>query len=287
MAVAQEVRNGNAACVVDFDESAETVVERLCQLGLTEKEIAHGVVYCSPDSPFDEVAAAHLEIRFRRVRNSSRRQLTLGLVDSIAGAMSVEGLDPDVGRDMARFYHGVPRWLKDQGLAVLLIDEVIKSRDSRGLRGTRPERRISRLDGAAYSFTEMAPFGRGITGRVRVTVSRDRGGFVRQHAPGKVMGTLTLTSSAEDGSVTAAFKSPAAVSLGEQARAFEDLRIRMSRVIRENPGSTSRKLRGLIDGANAGTKDKAGKWLVDNGYVMKLKDGRRTVYHSVTPYEGE
>lgn len=287
VAVAQEVTNGNAACVVDFSDSPETTIGRLRQLGLTEEQITEGVIYCAPDSPFDHVAEAHLELSFRTARNSSSRELTLAVVDSVTEAMAVEGLDPDVGRDVVTFYRGLPRWLKDQGAAVVLIDHIFKSRESRGRWAFGSERKMSGLDGAAYGFKETAIFGRGVTGRVKVLLTKDRGGFMRQHAPGQVVGTLTLASSPEDGSVTASFTSPTAEALDEQARTLEDLRVRMARAITEHPGSTSTDLRGLVEGANGAAKNETLRWLVDNGYSRHEKSGRQTVFYSVKAYESD
>ncbi len=208
LAVAQEIRKGNVVCIIDFEDSADTTIDRLRQLGLTEAQITDGIVYCSPDSPFDIVAQAHLERHLGNLCNSSNRKLTLAVVDSVNEAMLIEGLDPDVGGDTARFYRGLPRWLKDRGPAVLLIEHTTKGGDSRSRGASASERAINGLDGAAYSFVEMSPFGAGVAGKVRVSVSKDRGGFIREHAPAKVVGTLLLSSSAQDGSVSASFAPP-------------------------------------------------------------------------------
>jgi hypothetical protein len=208
VAVAQEVRKGNVACIVDFEDTAETAIDRLRQLGLSETQISRGVVCCSPDSPFDIVAQAHLERHLGNLCNASNRRLTLAVVDSVNEAMLVEGVDPEEGGDVVRFCHGLPRWLRDRGPAVLLIEHVAKPGDSRGRTGILSEQTMIGVDGAAYSFAELSPFGRGVAGRVKVTLSKDRGGFVRQHAPGRIMGTLTLTSSSQDGSVTSSFAPP-------------------------------------------------------------------------------
>jgi hypothetical protein len=185
-------------------------IDRLRQLGLTEEQITEGVVCCSPDSPFDIVAQAHLERHLGDLCNSSKRKLTLAVVDSVNEAMLVEGLDPEVGRDVARFCHGLPRWLTDRGPAVLLVEHVAKPGDSRGRAPMGGERTINSVDGAAYSFTEVTPFGRGVAGKVKVSLLKDRGGFIRQYAPAKVVGTLSLTSSLSDGSVTTSLAPPPA-----------------------------------------------------------------------------
>ena len=233
LAVTQEIHKGNVVCIVDFEDSPETTVDRLRQLGLTEAQITEGVVYCSPDSPFDQVAQAHLEGHLQHLCNSTKRNLTLAVVDSVNEAMSVEALDPDVGRDVAQFCHGLPRWLKDGGAAVLLIEHVTKSSDSRGRGGNGSERTINGVDGAAYSFKEMSPFGRGVTGKIKVTVSQDRGGFITQHAPGKVVGTLTLTSSPSDGSVSTSFASSAGSRSPSRRALSKASGARTSQVIRD------------------------------------------------------
>jgi excisionase family DNA binding protein len=66
-----------------------------------------------------------------------------------------------------------------------------------------------------YGFEVLEPFGRGLEGRVKVTVAKDRPGHVRQHADmsGRVA-ELRLVSGAE-GSVSIDVEAPAALGEAE------------------------------------------------------------------------
>jgi hypothetical protein len=92
----------------------------------------------------------------------------------------------------------------------VLVEHIAKPGDSRGRAPMGGERTINSVDGAAYVFAEVSPFGRGVAGKVKVSLVKDRGGFIRQYAPAKVVGTMTLTSSLQDGSVTTSFAPPPA-----------------------------------------------------------------------------
>ncbi|HTZ10187.1 MAG TPA: AAA family ATPase [Acidimicrobiales bacterium] len=198
VAVVQQVRAGNVVCVLDFQDAFESMVDRLRQLGLTRQQIVAQVICCSPDSPFNEIAQAHLENEFHARCHvpEATRELSLVVVNDLTGAMAVEDLDPANDGEVARFFGGFPRWLKHLGAAVVLVQHDPGPADPGARGGAGLDAGVGRVDGAVYGFKESAPFGRGLTGRARVSLLRDGGGYLRREAPGRVVGTLTLTSPA-------------------------------------------------------------------------------------------
>ena len=69
--------------------------------------------------------------------------------------------------------------------------------------GHRSERKLSGLDGAAYALEVLRPFGRERTGQAKITLAKDRCGYVRQHeGPGKTVALFELESW-PDGKVSA------------------------------------------------------------------------------------
>ena len=281
--VAQEIRAGNAALYVDLEDEPITAVERLLQLGLSVDEIADGFLYMQPGGPFDLVAGAHVDMHL----GLCDRPVTVAVIDSMTEAMALNGGDPDKGTDVARFYHGLPKTLMLNGLAVIMIDHVTKSNDNRGRWAIGSERKISGITGAAYAFAARVPFGRGMTGKVDVTLSKDRVGSVRplgSGTGGKHLGTVTLTSDKDTGAVSVTFAAsagtPVTVLAAQLVEREARLRREMWQVISEDEGIGSTEMRKRVTGASD-AKDETREWLIENGYVETRKVGKTTGHYVV------
>jgi hypothetical protein len=260
--------------LVDFEDSLETAIERLGQLGLTEQQLVDGFIYRSPDSSLDVVARAHVE------SSAWGKPLGVIVVDSMTEAMAVEGLDPDRGKDVTKFYSLLRDSLAELGAAVVILDHVTKSHEARGRWAIGSERKISGLNGAAYSFNATQEFGRGVTGKIKLRVSKDRPGFVRSHTVKGAIGTLTLASSPDDGRVTAQFDAPSGAGEVRDAAATQvGVKAAMLEAVRDNPGLTSTELRPLVSGDTT-AKSHALKALVDEGAVRVEKVGRKHLHYA-------
>ena len=249
--MAQEIVKGNVVIFVDLEDAAITAVERLLQLGLAAEEIRDGFLYLNPHDVFDDVARSHLEQRIVW----TNRTATFVVIDSMTEAMSMEGLDPDRGLQVSEFYRNAPRWFAESlGAAVVIIDHVAKKTKNSNRFAIGSERKISGLTGAAYQFTKLKEFGRGMTGTVKVTVSKDRPGSIRPIAvKGKELGVITLCSSPETGDVEISFEaSSGQLDLAAEARMQEAVAHQLRRdawaVIEANPGIGSTELREKMDG---------------------------------------
>ncbi len=120
--------------------------------------------------------------------------------------MSLQGLAGRDDGDVAAWLELLPRWAARLGPAVLVIDHVVKDPESRGRWATGSQHKLAGLDGAAYALTAVQPFGRGMTGRSRLTVEKDRSGQVRPHAVRMTGGRDWIADlvleSRDDGTVT-------------------------------------------------------------------------------------
>jgi len=261
MAVAaqQELSAGHHVVLVDFEDTPESAVERLRALGADPEELAQLFTYVRPDGRFDDLARAVIEAEIAK-----KGRPTLAVIDGVTEAMAQLGLDPVKGPDVAAYYGGCPRWLANTGAAVVLVDHVTKSAEGRGRWAIGSERKLSGLDGSALLFDLVSPFGRGRTGRAKITVSKDRCGHVRQHeGGGRSIATLELKSW-PDGGVTAHLDPPPVTSTGS----FRPTHLmgKLSVAIRENPGLSTRALRSVVSGKND-AKDLALELLVNEGFV--------------------
>jgi hypothetical protein len=277
VAARQELAAGRHVVFIDFEDTPESGVERLRALGASADEIAGHLTYLRPDGPFDELAQAVMADRIAQVG-----PVSLAIVDSITEGMFQAGLDPNRGPDVTAFYGGFPRWFSRTGAAVVLVDHVTKSAEGRGRWAIGSERKLSGLDGAAYAFDTVAPFGRERTGKVKITVSKDRCGHVRQReGAGRVIAVLELQSW-PDGGVTSTLGVPEKVQEGTFRPTV--LMGRLSEAIEHNPGLTSRALRSAVRGKND-AKDLALELLVNEGFVA-VEAGPRgaRLHHSRRPF---
>jgi len=120
--------------------------------------------------------------------------------DGVTEAMSLQGLELKDNADVAKFVVLLPRSLARMGGAVVLVDHVAKDRNGRGRFAIGAQHKLAGIDGAAYSIEVIRPFGRGMRGLSRLTVTKDRPGFVRPNAAyGKGAGPVHLHSSPTTG----------------------------------------------------------------------------------------
>ncbi len=157
--VAQELNAGHHVIYADFEDGPELAVERLRELGVAEDDIADHLTYLNPGGRFDELAQAVVD---RGDRASRARQVWSSSTAS-PRPCPISDWIRSPGTDVALYYAGSPRWLARTGAAVALVDHVTKSQESRGRWAIGSERKLSGLDGAAYGFETIVPFGRGKT----------------------------------------------------------------------------------------------------------------------------
>jgi len=279
IAVVQELREDHHVIYVDFEDTPESAVERLQSLGAASEQIESGFSYYHPAGRFNDIAALSIEELI-----SQNGALTLVVIDGVTEAMSMMDLDPGKGPDVAHFYSSFPRWLARTGAAVVLIDHVTKSTEGRGRWAIGSERKLSGLDGAAYAFTTIHQFGRGRTGTAKITVSKDRCGFVRQHeGSGRTIAVMELRSW-PDGGVTFSLEAPELATKSDGTFRPIVLMEKASKAIEANPGLSKRALRTAV-GSKHDHADLAIELLVIEGYAfIELGPNRSQRYNLRKPF---
>jgi hypothetical protein len=189
-ACAGRIALGEPVLYLDFEDSEETAVERLRALGVTDALILESFFYVRPEGPLDLDPV------------SIAPDATLAIVDGLTEAMQMLGLSPYDNADVAAFYAKVPRPLADARMAVLGLDHVVKDRENRGRWAIGAQHKMAGSD-VCFSLEAIRPFGRGLTGGLsRLTLTKDRPGFLRQHAAGRSrLGDVHLDSDGEHVSV--------------------------------------------------------------------------------------
>src|SRR5262249_9828431 len=106
----------------------------------------------------------------------------LVVLDGFNPLLHLHGLNPDVGTEVEAFYRHVDPFRK-AGAAIVLTDNVVKSKESRGAWAIGSERKKSKAEGH-WGMRALGVFGRGHTGRSRLEVFKDRPGHLQRPTPG-------------------------------------------------------------------------------------------------------
>lgn len=186
-ACVEQIAAGAHVLYVDFEDAAESVVERLLALGVRPETLLERFHYVRPDDPIDAGA------KVRIAGAVEAWHPTLAVLDGVTEAMVVSGWSIKDNDDAARFLASLPRQLERAGVAVLLIDHVTKDRETRGSHAIGAQHKRAGITGASFSLDVIRPFGRGLHGVARLGVTKDKHGRVRAAAVGgRLAGELHL-----------------------------------------------------------------------------------------------
>jgi hypothetical protein len=278
IAIEQQIQRGAHVVLVDYEGSSKSIVARLQGLGISDTQITDQFSYIQPDRKFTDLEQ---QIVIEECIDK-RGTPSLVILDGVTEAMAQAGLNPDVGVDVVKFYDSAPRWFSRRGAAVVLIDHVTKSSDTRGRYAIGSERKLSGIDGAAYTVELLTPFGRGKTGRVKLTVSKDRDGYLREHTNTTSVIAMIELRSDLDGKVTTTIEAPK----DSQPGLFRPTGImeQMSKALVAEPGLGVRTLYSVVK-CKTDTKALALELLVNEGFFsVKSGPNNSKIHISLSPF---
>jgi len=165
-----EIDAGNRVAWIDLEDSPGTARERLSALGADLTGIDY---YGQLDGPITEEELEDIGTFH-----------TLVVIDSTSEWLSMYGLDGDDREDVVLMHHLLKKTLCHLGCGVILIDHSTKGGLLNGPSGS--ERKVSGIDGSVIGFERDTPFGRGRTGVVKLSVKKDRPGYLRGNAPEQI-----------------------------------------------------------------------------------------------------
>lgn len=171
LACAQALLDGAAVVYVDFEDGPGGMTNRLLDLGVPAGVIGERFHYVQPQSA--------LGYGRRAAMTALVEACALVVIDACTESLAQQGLSSKDDTDIATWLELLPRWAARLGPAVLVLDHVVKDAESRGRWATGSQHKLSGLDGAAYALETIHPAGRGLTGRSRLFVSKDRHGQVK------------------------------------------------------------------------------------------------------------
>jgi hypothetical protein len=187
-ACAERLRLGELVLYVDFEDTAAGIVARLRALGVTDDRILEFFRYVRPDEPLG---------------NADPRAIapgaTLVILDGTTEALALFGLKLESNTDQAQLLAMLARPLAETGAAVVIVDHVPKDREHRGRGAIGAQHKLAGTD-VTYVVKTITPFGRGMTGRSKLLVDKDRPGFIRAVSLGaRVVGEIAFESDPETG----------------------------------------------------------------------------------------
>lgn len=235
IAVAQLLNGQGRALYLDYEDSEHGAAQRLAALGVSRKAATSPRFgYLRPEEPLGGTGTAE----YRDWSTLLGAGWDLIVVDSHNEAMTLEGLDPSDNKEAGVFTRRLARPAIETGAAVLLLDHVAKSRDTRGTWAIGAQQKRAMIRGASYSVENRRPFGRGLEGEATLSVAKDTPGAIRQRTGGDPhVARLTLISDGLTGQVHYRLAVPPA------PHALVLDKIRAYLIV--NPGATKRALRAL------------------------------------------
>lgn len=192
LACLQQIHQSNHVLYYDLEDNAGEIVARLLHLGATPTDILDYFHYIRPDDPLDPTATA------KAAALAQTHQPTLAVIDGVTEAIVSMGGSIKDNDDIARFLAALPRPLARNGAAVLILDHVVKDKDTRGRWGIGGQHKLAGIDGGSYTLEIVTPFAIGKPGSSRLIINKDRHGQVRCHAtthgPNQLAGTVKFDS---------------------------------------------------------------------------------------------
>lgn len=193
----EEIDKGNDVAYVDYEDSPETAIQRLRQLGSTDQEILDHLLYIQPSEKWSPRAEQQLQ------QSLNSRKVSLVVIDSVGESIANDGYNPNDDKEVVHWFDGaVSYFSKTVGAAVVLLDHVTKAntknRDVDHAAGS--QRKRARIDGTAYSLHVITPSSRHKDGEFEFVCRKDRNGWRDENSVAAIVkmlngqnGTVTFT----------------------------------------------------------------------------------------------
>jgi hypothetical protein len=169
---------------VDLDDmGAGALLQRLRALQVPDSTIDEFFFYYQPE---ERLKGEQLQDVLMQLTVTGTRMM---VIDAFTPALHLHGLSPDSNIDIEAFWKDVADPIAKTGTAPVVIDHVVKDKDSRGKYASGSERKASGATVHIGSHTLNA-LAIGTTGRTLLTTHKDRPGYL----PRPTIGVLTLAS---------------------------------------------------------------------------------------------
>ena len=163
----EQIRAGRNVVWIDLEMSPRSIHARLDDLGATNDELER-FLYLQPSEPIREA-----RIQADLMALMATYTPSLVVVDALAGALALHGMDGNSNADVETFYGVVLAPFRTDYAAVDVVDHVTKDRETRGRWPIGAQRKLGGVD-LGLSVEVVKAFSRGKTGLARLHVRKDR-----------------------------------------------------------------------------------------------------------------
>lgn len=275
LVVVQEIRARRHVVYIDFEDDAASIVRRLKLLGANREDLVNLFHYRNPTGPLTEGD----EQEFQRLIAIGG---TLAIFDGMTEAMALDGLKGNDAEDVAAWHAKMTKPFAAALWAVVVLDHVPHD----GKRAIGSQHKKSALTGVSYFLEPVNPIGKGVVGRSRLRVEKDRPAWVRSHAvPGPTpqhFADLVIDFEGKPMPAANIWLARPAENKGYKSEPPERTRTDILAFIAESPGASMSAIRGGVKGAST-AKDWALEWLIDRGQVIVKKDGQTKKHYPADP----
>ena len=263
---------GEPVLYLDFEDTPASIVGRLLALGTDPETIVARLDYLRPCDPFEPEALNTL---------LNVREYRLAVLDGVTEAYALLGLDP--WTDAARFLAALPRPIAERGAAVVEVDHVVKSKESRGRWPIGGQHKLAGV-AAAFSSEVIRQPSRTDAGLVKLTVQKDRHGHVRSHAEGSTIALVHIVPENGGERVSVLLEPPDATAAEDGTFRPTVLMARVASYVEDKPGASLNDIRRGVKGKGE-HKDLALRLLVAEGWLERRSEGRAHRHYSVHPFD--
>jgi hypothetical protein len=185
----EQVRAKRPVLYLDFEASSAVLHERFKSLGTNNRQLGR-VHYVRAETPLDEANWKCLEAALDKAP-------AIVIIDGLTAALALHGKDPDRHQDVADFLATTAVPLTRNGAAVLITDHVVKDPGKRGVFAIGSEHKKAAA-AVTVRVDRTEAVGRGRSGAARITILKDRHGYLRQYEDSAgVIGELRIDATEE------------------------------------------------------------------------------------------
>lgn len=175
-----EIKQGHHVLYLDYESDPVSVTRRLLDMGATAAEIETYFDYRLPETAPDATPGD----RSAFLGLLTPDKYSLAVIDGVTASIGTFGVSSQSNDDVNAWTRKLPRAIATRtGAAVAMVDHVTKDKDSRGRYAIGAQAKMADITGAAYMVEpdKDSPVGKGIVGRIRLRIGKDRPSEVRRY----------------------------------------------------------------------------------------------------------
>jgi hypothetical protein len=181
-AIAEVLRNGDQAVLIDYEDTPATATTRLKQLGVTNQQLLR-FHYINPPEAIQDRNGRMEASTIATLNWLADNKPALIVIDSVGESIATEGQDQNSDGEVATWNQLIPRRLAGYGSTILLLDHVTKNKETRGQFAVGSHRKLAAIDGAHYMLEVRTSPSKTADGVLRLVCGKDRHGtFQKNHA---------------------------------------------------------------------------------------------------------